>query len=98
MGRSVFAVTSGRELVHRRCRSEFREACSGWGVVREIARAFENEGFEPAPDEEAPDFFGDGWYGDGQRRGTFDRYVHRVDWTDPGEVRRVLNAFEQILS
>ena len=34
----------------------------------------------------------------GQRRGTFDRYVHHVDWSDAGQVRRVLNVFEEILS
>jgi hypothetical protein len=90
-------VAGARDLVHRRCRSEFREACSGWGVVREIARAFRDEGFAPAAGTASPDGSDEGWYGDGERRGTFDRYVNDVNWTDPGEVRRTLNVFEQIL-
>jgi len=64
-------------------------------VVRQIERAFENEGFDPALDEDAPEH---GWYSDGQRRGTFDRYTHRVDWTDPTAVRPVLDVFEELLS
>lgn len=64
-------------------------------AARYIQRAFENEGFDPATDVEAPE---QGWYSDGQRRGTFDRYTHHVDWTDPAAVRPVLDVFEELLS
>jgi hypothetical protein len=64
-------------------------------VVREIERAFEDEGLDPAGEDDAAN--PDGWYVDGQRRGTFDRYTHAVDWTSLDDVRRVLNVFEQIL-
>ncbi|MDA8385157.1 MAG: abortive infection family protein [Actinomycetota bacterium] len=83
------------DLVHPRTRTAFRETCSDHAVVRQICQAFENEGFDPAPEGTAP---GDGWYGPGQRRGTFDRYSSRIDWTDPNQVRRVLNVFEEILT
>lgn len=64
-------------------------------MVRQIERAFENEGLEPASDADAPE---SGWYGDGQRRGTFDRYTAAVDWSDPAAVRTVLDVFEELLS
>ncbi len=82
------------DLVHPRTRNAFRETCSDYAVVRQICQAFENEGFHPAPDEVAPP---GGWYGPGQRRGTFDCYTAQVDWSNPTEVRRVLNVFEEIL-
>lgn len=83
------------DLVHPRTRTAFRETCSDYAVVRQICQAFENEGFDPAPEDAAPE---GGWYGPGQRRGTFDRYSSRVDWTNPNQVRRVLNVFEEILT
>jgi hypothetical protein len=83
------------DLIHRRTRNGFRETCSDAGVVRQIEQAFENEGFDPADDQQAG--IG-GWYSPGQRRGTFDRYSHGTDWSDPRDVRRVLNVFEEILS
>lgn len=87
--------SASADLVSRRTRSAFRDHCSDFGVVRQIERAFENEGFDPATDAEAPE---QGWYSDGQRRGTFDRYTHHVDWTDPAAVRPVLDVFEELLS
>lgn len=84
------------DLVHARTRNAFRDACCDLAVVRQIETAFENEGFYPAADEEGPVL---GWYvSGGQRRGTFDRHTHGLDWTDPDQVRRVLSAFEEILS
>jgi hypothetical protein len=83
------------DFIHRRTRNAFRETCSDASVVRQIEQAFENEGFDPADDQDAGAC---GWYGPGQRRGTFDRYTHRTDWSDPREVRRILNVFEEILS
>jgi hypothetical protein len=82
------------DLVHPRTRNAFRETCSDYAVVRQICQAFENERFHPAPDDDAPQ---GGWYGPGQRRGTFDCYTSGIDWTNPSEVRRLLNVFEEIL-
>jgi len=64
-------------------------------VVRQIAQAFDDEGFYPAAETAAP---GGDWYQEGQRRGTFDRHTHSVNWADPSQVRRVLNVFQEILS
>lgn len=80
-----------RDLVHPRVRSAFREAASDCGVVRQIERAFADEGLDPSAEETQE------WYGPGQRRGTFDRYTACVDWTNPQQVRQVLNVFEEIL-
>lgn len=78
------------ELVHPRTRNAFREFCSSFGLVRRIERVFEVEGLDPDEwtEESAQD---------GQRRGAFDRCVSHVDWTDPSDVRKVLNAFEEIM-
>lgn len=79
------------QLVHPRVRSAFREASSDCGVVRQIERAFEDEGFYAEP-ENARD-----WYASGQRRGTFDRYTAAIDWADSQQVRQILCVFETIL-
>jgi hypothetical protein len=81
------------DLLHPRTRTAFREICNDYAVVRQICQAFENEGFDPASEDAAPE---GGWYGPGQRRGTFDRHTLGVDWTNPKQVRRVLNVFEEI--
>lgn len=75
-----------RDLIHPRVRSAFREAASDCGVVRQIERAFEDEGLDPSADDARE------WYGPGQRRGTFDRYTASVDWTNPQQVQQVLNC------
>ena len=68
-----------------------REAALDCGVVRQIERAFEDEGLDPSTDETRD------WCRPGQRRGTFDRYMAGVDLADLHQVRRVLNVFEEIL-
>jgi hypothetical protein len=78
--------------VHARTRSAFRDFCSDFAVVRQIERAFRDEGLDPDPDNDRE------WYRDGQRRGTFDRHTARTDWTDATDVRRVLNVFEHMLT
>lgn len=83
------------DLIHRRARNAFRDTCSDFSVVRAIEQAFENEGFDPADEDDAGP---NGWYSPGARRGTFDRYTYSVDWADPRQIRRVLNAFEEILT
>lgn len=82
---------AGRDLIHPRVRSAFREAASDCGVVRQVERAFEDEGLDASADDSRD------WYRPGARRGTFDRHVFDVDWTDPRRVRQVLNVFEEIL-
>jgi hypothetical protein len=72
-----------------------RVTCSNLAVIRMIQKAFESEGFDPAPDDEAPN---GSWSWPGQTRGTFDQYTHRIDWSDPTEVKRVLQVFEEILA
>ncbi len=79
------------DLIHPRARREFRELCSDWGVLRTISGAFEVEGFEAVPDDERS-------YIDGMRRGLFDAYASRIDWSDPNEVGRVIRAFDEVLS
>jgi hypothetical protein len=80
-----------RDLIHPRVRSAFREAASDCGVIRQIERAFEDEGLDRDGDDTR------NWYGPGQRRGTFDRYTDAIDWADPRQVRQILNVFEEIL-
>ena len=60
-------------------------------MVRQVARAFEDEGLDADPDDTHD------WYRPGARRGTFDRHTAGVDWTDPAHVRQVLNVFESML-
>jgi len=46
-------VPTVTDLIHRRTRNAFRETCSDASVVRQIEQAFENEGFDPADDQDA---------------------------------------------
>lgn len=78
------------DLVQPRARNAFREYCVAFAVVRQIERCFEDEGLEPGDSD------GD-WWGDGQRRGVFDRWTANVDWANPSDVRKVLNAFEEMM-
>lgn len=78
-------------LIHPRVRNAFRDACSDYSTIRQIQTTFEAEGLDLAAEGDAE------WYGSGMRRGTFDRAVAAVDWTDARQVRQVLGAFEQIL-
>jgi hypothetical protein len=68
-------------LISRRTRNEFREALSGWGTLRTIEIAFDNEGFVPDPSH-APSV-------GGQRRSFIEQYYHGIDFADPRQVRRL---------
>lgn len=83
-----------RELVSRKTRSEFREVCVAYSVVRDIVRAFEDEGFGPTEHTDQ----GDPVWRDGTRRGYFDLYANQIDWTDQWEVGRALRVFETMIS
>ena len=69
-----------------------REACSDCGVVRQIERAFTNEGIRPSADTTRD------WVASGQRRGVFDRYTDDIDWSNAQQVRDLQPALEEILS
>lgn len=76
-----------QDLLRPRTRREFKELASGWGVLRTIGAAFEDEGFLPGPPVDSG----------GERRSLFDTYALAIDWTDSGQVSRALRVFEEIL-
>lgn len=76
------------DLIHPRTRHAFREHCSAQGFLRSIEQAFEMEGFEKGPESDS----------DGQRRGRFDAYANKIDWSNPSQVKRSLRVFEEMLS
>lgn len=79
---------SGRELISKKARTEFREFLVGW-TLREIENEFSAAGLEP--DRSYDPQLG------GQRREFVEQYYHAVDFTDPAQVGRVLNVYEAIL-
>lgn len=78
-----------RNLISKRTRREFREWLVSW-TLREISDLFDDEGIihVSLPDEELPS---------GMRRSLVEEYYAGVDWANPTDVRRVLNAYEHIL-
>lgn len=90
--RRIVDEMSQGEIIHRRTRNAFRDACSDHAVVRQIEKAFENESFDPDPDDTKD------WSAPGARRGTFDRYTSSIDWGDDVQARQLLPVFETILS
>jgi hypothetical protein len=89
LGGARSPMTDPKRLIHQRTVNAFREHCSDAGTLRVIEQVFDDERLEPEP-------WSTEWDAPGQRRGMFDRYVYRVDWSDPTSVRAVLNAFEEI--
>ena len=79
---------SGRELVSKKTRTEFREFLVGW-TLREIENEFSSAGLEP--DRSFDPQLG------GQRREFVEQYYHAVDFTDAAQVSRVLSVYEAIL-
>lgn len=78
-----------RDLISKRTRTEFREVLSGWGTLRTIDIAFENEDF--APDLSfGPDV-------GGQRRTLVEQYYHAIDFADPRQIFRLLRVYEGII-
>ncbi len=77
-----------QELLSIKTRQVFREIMVGW-VLREISDEFDaakvdcDLSFQPPVS--------------GQRRTLVEQYYHTVDWADPGQVRRVLQVFENVL-
>lgn len=79
---------SGRELISKKTRTEFREFLVGW-TLREIENEFSAAGLEP--DRSYDPQLG------GQRREFVEQYYHAVHFTDSAQVSRVLNVYEAIL-
>lgn len=77
------------ELVGRTTRGLFRDLMTG-STVGQIAAAFQDEGFAPNPDCS--------WSDSSVRRIEAQSYLESVAWTDPGHVRRFLNATERLLA
>lgn len=77
-----------QELLSIKTRQVFRENMVGW-VLREIADEFDaaevdwDLSFQPPVS--------------GQRRTLVEQYYRTVDWTDPRQVRQVLQVFESVL-
>ena len=79
---------SGRELISKKTRTEFREFLVGW-TLREIENEFSSAGLEP--DRSYDPQLG------GQRREFVEQYYYTVDFANPAQVSRVLRVYEAIL-
>jgi len=77
------------ELVSKKTRNEFREFLVGW-TLREIEAEFDaaniscDRQFEPQVS--------------GQRRSLVEQYYHSLDFTNPSDVRKLLQAYENVLN
>jgi len=78
-----------RELIGRGTRREFQEWLVDW-ILRDIEELFDNHNVKhvPLPAEKLPS---------GQRRSLVECYYASVDWSNPQDVRRILNAYEDVL-
>lgn len=82
-------MVNGRDLISKKTRTQFREFLVG-STLREIENEFSSAGL-------VPDRAFDPQLG-GQRRELVEQYYHNVDFTDPGDVDKVLRVYEAILS
>jgi len=80
---------SGQEFISKKTRTEFREFLVGW-TLREIENEFSAAGLEP--DRSYDPRLG------GQRREFVEQYYHALDFTNPGDVERLLRVYEAILA
>jgi hypothetical protein len=78
-----------RELISKRTRREFQEWLVGW-TLRTISDLFDNHNikFVSLPEDQLPS---------GQRRSLVECYYVSVDWSNPQDVRHILDAYEDIL-
>lgn len=78
-----------RELISKKTRYEFQEWLVSW-TLRTIKDLFDRHNIEyvSIPEENLPS---------GQRRSLVQCYYASVNWTNPKDVRRVLDAYEDIL-
>ena len=77
-----------RELISRATRNEFREVLTGF-VLRQIDMIFESA--DMAPRSDCVPAVG------GQRRSLVEQYYANVDFCSPGDVRKVVAAFEELM-
>jgi hypothetical protein len=78
----------GQELISKKTRNEFREYLVGW-TLRTIANEFDAADIACDNDFQPPT--------SGERRSLVEQYYHSLDLTDPGDARKILRAFENIL-
>jgi hypothetical protein len=76
------------DLVGRSTRGLFRRLMTG-STIGEIGQAFQDEGFAPNPDSTYDDT--------SSRRTLTQAYLESIDWTDLGQVKRGLRAFERLM-
>jgi hypothetical protein len=78
-----------RELISRRTRREFQEWLVGW-TLRTIGDLFDNHNVKyiSLAEDQLPS---------GQRRSLVECYYASVDWSNPQDVRRIIDAYEDIL-
>ena len=77
------------ELISKKTRQEFREWLVGW-VLRKIEDLFDNHEVKHInlPPEQLPS---------GARRSLVECYYASIDWTNPVDVRKILDVYEDIL-
>lgn len=78
------------ELISKKTRHEFREWFVSNSYLRGIEASFANADIAPAllPIEAVPS---------GERRTLVEGYYASINWTDHGDVRRVLDVYEEVL-
>lgn len=77
------------DLISKRTRNAFREILVGW-TLAEITTEFDNEGFSADLDH-APGV-------DGQRRTRVEQLYHRIDFSDPRHVSRLLEVYQTVVA
>jgi hypothetical protein len=76
------------DLISGRVRAVFRDASSGYTVLRDIDRIWQSEGFAP----------GVATINGGQRVTLWSEYESSVDWTNRGHANRVIRVYESFLT
>jgi hypothetical protein len=71
--------------ISKRTQAKFAEFATECSTLREIAQAFEGEGFTPDATFESPDF--------GQRRALVGQYHALIDLSDPEQQKRLLYTY-----
>lgn len=78
-----------QELISKKTRYEFREWLVSW-TLQTIGDLFDNHDVKliSLPEDKLPS---------GQRRSLVERYYASIDWSNPRDVRRILNIYQDIL-
>lgn len=77
-------------MITKRTRKEFQEYFVGGSTLREIERDFDNYDipFTQLPEDKMPS---------GQRRGLVENYYASIDWTNPNDIKKVLNVYTDVI-